>query len=89
MCSDLLEDGVEAEIMWIPSDVELEGNDIVTELSNRIKKNQISDFRNYFSSLLKIVFAPFCGRNLKWLPCSMALQGFFNILIKMVLKNET
>jgi hypothetical protein len=40
MCSDLLEDGVEVEIMWIPSDVELEGNDIVTELSNRIKKTK-------------------------------------------------
>jgi ribonuclease HI len=31
MCDDLLEDGVEVEIMWIPSHVELEGNEIVDE----------------------------------------------------------
>jgi ribonuclease HI len=29
MCSNLLEDGVEVEIMWIPSHVGLEGNEIV------------------------------------------------------------
>jgi ribonuclease HI len=31
MCSDLLEDGVEVEIMWIPAHVGLKGNDIVDE----------------------------------------------------------
>jgi hypothetical protein len=31
MCSDLLEDGVEVEILWIPSHVGLEGNKIVNE----------------------------------------------------------
>jgi hypothetical protein len=31
MCSDLLEDGVEVGIMWIPSHVGLEGNEIVDE----------------------------------------------------------
>jgi ribonuclease HI len=31
MCSDLLEDEVEVEIMWIPSHVGLEGNKIVEE----------------------------------------------------------
>jgi hypothetical protein len=31
MSSDLLEDGVEVEIMWIPSHVGLEGNEIVDE----------------------------------------------------------
>jgi ribonuclease HI len=29
MCSDLLEDGVAVEIMWIPSHVGLEDNEIV------------------------------------------------------------
>jgi ribonuclease HI len=31
MCTDLLEDGVKVEIMWIPSHVGLEGNEIVGE----------------------------------------------------------
>jgi hypothetical protein len=31
MCSDLLEDGVEVEIMWIPYHVGLEGTEIVDE----------------------------------------------------------
>jgi ribonuclease HI len=31
MCSDLLEDGVEVQIMWIPVHVGLEGNEIVDE----------------------------------------------------------
>jgi ribonuclease HI len=31
MCSKLLEDEVEVEIMWIPAHVVLEGNEIVDE----------------------------------------------------------
>jgi hypothetical protein len=31
MCSDLLEDGVEVEIMWIPAHVKLEANEIMNE----------------------------------------------------------
>jgi hypothetical protein len=31
MCSDLLENGVEVEIMWIPAHLELEGNETVDE----------------------------------------------------------
>jgi hypothetical protein len=39
MCSDLLEDGVEVEIMWIPFHVGLEGNDIVDERARHAALN--------------------------------------------------
>jgi hypothetical protein len=39
MCGDLLEDGVEVEIMWIPSHVKLEGNEIVDEQARHAALN--------------------------------------------------
>jgi hypothetical protein len=39
MCSDLLEDGVEGEIMWIPADVRIEGNEIVDERARHAASN--------------------------------------------------
>jgi hypothetical protein len=39
MCSDLLEDGVEVEPMWIPSHVGLEGNEIVEERARHVALN--------------------------------------------------
>jgi hypothetical protein len=39
MCSDLLKDGVEVEIMWIPAHVELEGNQLVDERARHVELN--------------------------------------------------
>jgi hypothetical protein len=39
MCSDLLEVGVEVEIIWIPSHVGLEGNEFVDERARHAALN--------------------------------------------------
>jgi hypothetical protein len=39
MCSDLLEDGVEVEIVWIPSYMGLKGNEIVDEQARHAALN--------------------------------------------------
>jgi hypothetical protein len=39
MCSDLLENGVEIEIMWIPAHVRLQGNEIVDERARHAALN--------------------------------------------------
>jgi hypothetical protein len=39
MCGDLLEDGVEVEIMWMPAHVRLEGNKIVDERARHAELN--------------------------------------------------
>jgi hypothetical protein len=41
MCSDLLEDGVEVEIMWIPFHVGLKGNEIVDEQTRHAALNGV------------------------------------------------
>jgi hypothetical protein len=41
-CSDLLEDEVEVEIIWISSYVELEGNDIVDERARHAALNGVA-----------------------------------------------
>jgi hypothetical protein len=60
MCSDLLENGVEVEIMWTPSHVELEGNEIVDERARNAALNgavfdrplPLVDFQGLASSVL-------------------------------------
>jgi hypothetical protein len=39
MCSDLLKDGVEVELMWIPSNVGLDGNETVDERARHAALN--------------------------------------------------
>jgi ribonuclease HI len=39
MCGELLEDGVEVEIIWIPYHVRLEGNEIVDERARHAALN--------------------------------------------------
>jgi ribonuclease HI len=39
MCSDLLEDGVEVEIMWVSAHVRLEGNTMVDEWARHAALN--------------------------------------------------
>jgi hypothetical protein len=39
MCGDLLEDGVEVEIMWNTSHVELEGNEFVNKRARHASLN--------------------------------------------------
>jgi ribonuclease HI len=39
MCSDLLENGIEVEIIWIPAHVGLEGNEIVDKQARHVALN--------------------------------------------------
>jgi ribonuclease HI len=41
MCNDLLDDGVEVEIIWIPSHVGLEGNEIVDKRARHAVLNSV------------------------------------------------
>jgi hypothetical protein len=62
MCSDLLEDGVEVEIIWIPAHVRLEGNEIVEERTRHTALNgavfkrplPLVDFQGLVKSVLLI-----------------------------------
>jgi hypothetical protein len=41
MCSDLLKDGVDVEIMWIPPNVGLESNEIVDKRARHAALNDV------------------------------------------------
>jgi hypothetical protein len=92
MCSDLLEDGVEVEILWNPAHVGLEDNAIVDERARHTALNGAVFERPLlpvdFQGLARSVLMRVAGevRNCRhWLICSLHTpEGFSSTLIEVL-----